>query len=197
MKIASRYVVFLAITVFCGRTTAGDKVVVVPLIDDAASAHSTLFLQSNGQKIGVLVGMGDLNEGSYAEYQALSFNEYYFNVEQQSGLLDYQDIFFATSDCSGQAYLGMGDTYDLGPFAESQGRVFSSAPGYSVSTYYVPRGTSSAVMRVRSSWQGYSNPSSGECITIDEQKAFYPILPNDPAVTGVKDNYQLPINAGF
>jgi len=153
----------------------------------------TAFIKSNGQKIGVLVGMGDLDSGSDAEYQVLSFNEYYFNVEQQSGLLYYQDIFFTTSDCSGQAYLAMGYTYDLGPFTESQGRVFSSAPGYPVSTYYIPRGTSSVVMRARSYWSS----TSAACGTIDDEIAFYPILPNDPAITGVKDSYELPINTGF
>ena len=197
MKIITRYVVFLAITVFVGSAAAGDKVVVVPLIENSPTTPSTLFLKSNGQKIGVLVGMGDLDSGSDAEYQVLSFNEYYFNVEQQSGLLDYKEIFFTTSDCSGQAYLTMGYTYDLGPFTESQGRVFSSMSGYSVPAYYVPRGASTEVKTVKSEWTDYSQHFVGECISTDEQIAVYSVLPNDPAVTGVKDSYQLPINAGF
>ena len=197
MKIISRYVVFLAITVFVGSTAAANKVVVVPLIDDAANTHSTLFIKSNGQKIGVLAGMGNLN-GSSANYQALSFNEYYFEIEQQSGRLDYQVLYFTTSDCTGQAYLAMDyNTNDLGPFTESQGRVYSSVSGYSVPAYYVPRGASTEVKTVKSEWTDYSQHFVGECISTDEQIAVYAVLPNDPAVTGVKDSYQLPINAGF
>jgi hypothetical protein len=198
MKTISRYVVFLAITVFVGSTAAGDKVVVVPLIDDASSTHSTLFLKSNGQKIGVLVKTEDLRSGSYAVYSGLSFNEYHFSVRRQSGRLKDDDLFFTTSDCTGQAYSKMGESPDdLGPFTESQGRVFSSVPGYSVPAYYVPRGTSTEVKTVKSRWTDASQPFVGECISTDEQIAVYAVLPNDPAVTGVKDNFQLPINAGF
>jgi hypothetical protein len=129
----------------------------------------------------------------------LSFNEYYFNVEQQSGRLEYQDIFFTTSDCSGQAYLAMGSVDDPGPFTESQGRVFSPAPGYSVPAFYVPRGTSSSAATISSCWAFSNYPTSAECSTSCDTGGgtFYPILPNDPAITGVKDNYPLPINAGF
>jgi hypothetical protein len=189
--------VFLAIAVFFGSGAAADKVVVVPLIDDAPNIHTTVFIKSNGQKIGVLTEMGDFLEPEYAGYWGLSSSEYYFSVRKVSGRPKTYDIYFTTSDCTGQAYLEMPDNYNFGPFTESQGLVFSSALGYSVPAYYVPRGTSTELKTVKSMWGSPVDPVAGECVPQDEQKSVYPILPNDPAVTGVKDSYPLPITAGF
>ena len=126
----------------------------------------------------------------------MSFKEYHFEVLRQSGMISPRSLVFTTSNCTGQAYSSAADEFDTspGPFTESQGRVYSSPPGYSSPVYYIPRGTISEVKTVLSTLTDLlTNP----CIPTNKVVHVYSILPNDPSVTGVENQYAKPIYAGF
>lgn len=85
----------------------------------------------------------------------------------------YGDLFFLTSNCTGQAY-----TINVNDFAASQGFVFALSSGQN---FYVPADARPVDFAIfRSSLNG-----SSECVTDSTvPPRAYPVQPNDPSITG-------------
>ncbi len=161
------------------------------------AGQMTVFIKANGQNIGVAVNAESNLAGSIESYIGISFNEYGFEVDAQSGELGRGDLVFNSTDCSGQAYKSAG--FFIGqspPYVESQGFVFASPlPGGPTPAYFIARGTFSIKITTNSVLTEGQGCSLTEVPFVDE---VYPVAPNDPAITAVPDTpFQTPITAGF
>ena len=147
-----------------------------------------------GTSVGLFVILAPSRPGADG-YRALSDMGYFFDViatvnpalmvdrPSVAGDLSTRNVWFESAGCTGPAYTGTGNVID--PFQRLQGFVFrSDDPSDPIQTYYVPAG-SQEVDRVLSYRRSFLE---GGCVFIGTPtNTFVPVLPNDPAMTGVQD----------
>ena len=195
MKNISRYVVFLAITVCVGSTAAANKVVVVPLIENSPTTPSTIFVKSHGIKVGVAGMAFDEDYDDNDVILGLSFSGYKFGVYLASGqLYDIPEgtVVYTGSGCGGISYTTTGNNRTID---ENQGLVFPSPwSGDPNNSYYIPSGSSARSV----SYLSYLDSAGCQNLGSASSAIAYPVLPNDPTVTGVSNSpFALPITTGF
>ena len=142
-----------------------------------------LAVFANGARIGWSIG-----KSSFGKEQYITDEGYIFYLED-NGNLGFGQPVYLTSDCSGPAYL-------FKPFSVglTNGYVFFDQ-------------FSNTAMQIPSDATGGINPfvpgsvlqlGSG-CIVVggNTTQTYYPVQPNDPAVTGVQASYTPPLTLGF
>ena len=146
-----------------------------------------VYVKSNGQNIGVSV---DSSYYSYhgtvpPTYTVFNNKGYIFEVSRE-GLISLSDQFyFESSDCTGQAY-----KRDSGTAPASIGTVFRRRD--TLETSYIPKNTQPTSTQITSFFQIQDG-----CIITPDERDVVPVLPNDPAITGVQNSYAMPITIGF
>lgn len=163
--------------------------------------QSSIFLKSNGQNIGIVIGKSTNYTALTEQYDTLSFEGYFFIVSAQSGsLVGLHTIYYSQPNCTGQAYIPVDQLQNppspRGIYTKFQGEVFSNRfASDSIPAYYVAQDTGSvAVTPVSAASLGTC--SGGEFQHTFRQIDAYPASPNDPSVTGVENSYDTPIRAG-
>ena len=142
--------------------------------------------------------------------RALSDLNYYFDViatvdpfsvvaqdpPSIAGDLFFAVVWFESAGCVGQAYTSPNPSGRIDKLESLQGFVFrSDDPTDPVQTYYVPAGSQEVDLVV-----SYRRSNlEGGCVFIGTPtNTFVPVLPNDPAVTGVPNgSFAGPILLGF
>lgn len=167
-------------------TLAGQVQAHATTLTQQASAISglrnALVVKAGGSVIGLLVGVGD----SY--FLLLSDKDYFFDVAI-TGELVHPEFYYASSGCTGQAYVMAYRDVIL-----NQGYVFTDGT-LAKTIYYVPRGTPIQVL-TPASWD-YGTGTSCSAYTFTRGMAMAPISPNDASVTGVSTNqFAIPITLG-
>ena len=195
MKIFSRYVVFLAITVFVGSTAAANKVVVVPLIENSPTTPSTIFVKSHGIKVGVAGMAFDEDYDNNDVIFGLSFSGYKFGVYVASGELfniPRGTVVYTDSGCGGISYT---TTSGNRAIDENEGVVFPSPwSGDPNNSYFIPSGSSARSV----SYLSYLDSAGCRNLESPTSAIAYPVSPNDSTVTGVSNSpFALPITTGF
>lgn len=160
-----------------------------------------VFIKSNGQNIGIVIGKSTNYNAITEQYNALSFKEYFFIVSAQSGsLLNLHTIYYSGANCTGQAYIPVDQLQSSpsprGAYTEFQGEVFGAKLANDpIPAYYVAQGTESVAVTPISA-AGSGTCSGGKFQHKFQQIDAYPAFPNDPDITGVENSYATPIRAG-
>lgn len=174
---------------FSVNAIAHNQVAVVPLVENAPPTN-TVYAKSNGKNIGVYL------ERDYTSYQVgyvvLSLNEFLFIVDENTGLLEPETLYFSSNNCTGTPYT-------IIYRHPSMGIVFAAPPGAPASAYYIDANADTVQITVGSLLNYDFVNTSFQCSQYNDTnpKTLYPVMPNDPAVTGVQDSYPLPITIGF
>ncbi len=136
-----------------------------------------VVLDGNGNEIGLLVSIGE----NHLNFEVITQQGYLFSVSPRDGRTMVGPLYFASSDCTGTGYT------DASFF---NGYVVSLWDLTGVlSLYYVDK---NSVPLTNFSVASVSTP--GGCIVQAGPSVVYPVLLNDPTVTGIStDTYQLPI----
>ena len=179
----------ILVLIFSINATAQNKMEIVPLIKDAPSPKNTIYVKSNGVNIGVLIGYG-IN--SRSEFNAMNSKEYVFTISATTGRqAEHASVVYANNDCTDPAYTE----------ADSR-RISSTGEIITVSTsgpvFY--KRADNVTEKIQTGSSLYVDDSGViTCIRQSAPKTItaYPLIINDPAVTGVQDSYDLPISIGF
>lgn len=163
---------------------------------------SPIVVDVDGRIAGFYVGTSTENRTEYAASQ----KGYRFGFDRESGRLmrpegTYTDangqVFYTTTDCTGQAYITVHDGIKLGVvFPAAYASTPSQATGVPLLYYLaqVGRPSTQTVMR-RSFWAflgaGTQILSCFNALTPDARDAI-PLIPNDPAETGVPNGGFVP-----
>lgn len=141
-----------------------------------------VYVKSNGQNIGMAVG--GIGAGPHKEFSVVNSKEYFFKVTTQGVIVTNYYVQYESNDCTGQGYIFYDEAVPT-----PTGIVFTRYDTSTVS--YIARGTQPVLIQVGSNYNGYCNIDYGQ-----EMYAL-PMLQNDPAITGVQNNYATPITVGF
>jgi hypothetical protein len=161
-----------------------------------------VFLKADGRNVGVVLGKSTSYTALTEQYDALSFQEYFFVVSAQTGnLVGSHTIYYSGANCTGQAYISVDQLKSMpsprGLYTKHQGEVFGARfAGDSSAAYYVAEDTESVSITPVSAAD--SNTCSGGSFQHQfKQIDAYPALPNDPDITGVENSYTTPVRAGY
>ena len=191
MKSFKTILTILALT-FSINAGPQSKVAIIPLIENAP-ASNTIHVKSNGMNIGVLIDSIYDDDEFFIEHKSFSPKGYLFRVNDSTGLLSEINMYFTTNNCTGPAYSVALYSTGTPPHTRSTGIVYASHPTHTVPVHYEAAGASSVVIKAGSSL----SRSNDTCLPASYEGHAYPLLANDPAVTGVQDSYSLPITIGF
>lgn len=133
------------------------------------SARGISVVSDTGNRAGSLLRW----DGGSGQADVLSPTGYIATV-RTSGVAPVggMDVFFLTSDCSGQSYMTAGDFHKL------QGLVVRTAFADPVTIRYIPKGSVDEVVTT------YSQYTNSSCLTNTGTHTMVKAYPNDPAVTG-------------
>jgi len=154
-----------------------------------------VYVKSNSENIGVLIISTDDSQEPELHYKVYSSKGYLFTVYDHTGLLRDLVLRFTSYDCTAPAYhvvqaIPFGSSP---PFTRSTGIVYAAPPNSLVKAYYEETGVATVMITSNSLLK-----RDGTCVQENlVQVPAYPLLPNDPAVTGVQNSYSLPITTGF
>jgi hypothetical protein len=139
-----------------------------------------------GQPIGRFLMMDHPNtvNPDTGDMWVLSSQGYLFNIKKATARFFERVILFENSDCTGTGYVGNAG------WAATQGWVTRIA-NHSPSTYYIARGTQSALRNYASEWR------NSLCNEVSGSQDLYALIANDPAVTGVpNEEFSTPLLIG-
>lgn len=142
----------------------------------------TIYIKSNGQNIGMLVG--SLGAGPHKEFTVFSDKEHFFRVTTQGQIVTNYYVVYESNDCTGPGYIFYDEAVPT-PTAI----VFTRYDTSTVS--YIAKGTQPVLIQVGSNYDSSCNIDNGY------ETYALPMLQNNPAVTGVQNSYATPISAGF
>ena len=164
----------------------------------AEEGLGSIYVKANGQHIGLFVSSLSGIHGGNGDPRpltVLSDNDYLFDIDKDGNLADSFTLYYESADCSGQAYLaGPGNAgQQIDAFFAAQGYVLKSPdPLDPVTTYYLASNTPSPIHLSM-----YSIRNINGCTSSFNSEYGYPVLPNDPSVTGVPDSvFAKPITIG-
>jgi len=119
--------------------------------------------------------------GTYYSGRVLTHEHYWVSIWLEEGLITTLWTFYPEANCQGQPYQII-DKYN------SNGnvfRTFSETNGYETS--YIHRTAESVTVTVLSAME-VAYKGGGACKSRHSTQDFFPVLPNDPAITGVPNN---------
>ena len=171
-----------AITANSGTTTANEAAIVANA-DAIINKQIPLAVFANGVRIGWALGSSKFGQSQYMTNEG-----FIFSLDDTGGLGLGQPV-YPTSDCSGPAYL-------FKPFdaALTNGYVFYDQ--FSGTAMQIPNNATGGI----NPFVGLSVLQLGSgCIVVGGTNTltYYPVQPNDPAVTGVQSSYTPPLTLGF
>ena len=184
------------------QLTSRMEVLEAQRVDQLMANPRPVFLKSNGQNIGIVIGKSINYTALTEHYDALSFKEYFFIVSIQSGsLLGLHTIYYSGTNCTGQAYIPVDQLQSSpsprGIYTKSQGEVFGAKfANDPIQAYYVAQGTESVTVTPVSA-ADFDTCSGGNFQHQFQQIDAYPAFPNAPEITGVENSYATPIRGGY
>lgn len=138
-----------------------------------ASGGTTRYVKANGVSVGELVSvaneLAEYNDGEHRKTMAIMSTTGYLVFISRDGSVDRDHLYFASSDCTGQAYSRFAPTKS----------VFRNAN----SLWYV---SSSAQEEATLAYNSISNPVTGACSqTTSTHSRVIAATPNNSTITGL------------
>jgi hypothetical protein len=142
--------------------------------------YGNIVVKANGVEIGTFLGFGDIS--SLGGIVVLTPQGYIFAIQSDGSLATNSYIRYASTDCTGQAYL-----YNYQTFL---GDVIKSSIG---SIYYVSKTATPVTVMTNSTLSPGVSPGTFMCSMQSYSTMAFPLTPNDTSVTGVNASYSPPI----